>query len=49
MTLENKIVLVTGIGKGIGYEIFKNCVSNAEYTYGITRSKKDYQKLKKTI
>lgn len=47
MTLENKIVLVTGIGKGIGYEIFNNCVSNAEYTYGITRSKKDYQKLKK--
>ena len=47
MKINNKIVLVSGAGKGIGLEIFMKCLDNAKFTYGIVRSRKDYLKLSK--
>ncbi len=47
MKINNKTVLVSGAGKGIGQEIFMKCLDNAKFTYGIVRSRKDYLKLSK--
>ena len=47
MIINNKTVLVSGAGKGIGLEIFIKCLDNAKFTYGIVRSRKDYLKLSK--
>ena len=47
MIINNKTVLVSGAGKGIGLEIFMKCLDNAKFTYGIVRSRKDYLKLSK--
>ena len=39
MNLKNKVVLISGIGKGIGNQIFFDCLNNADFTYGILRNK----------
>ncbi|MDC0446023.1 SDR family oxidoreductase [Candidatus Pelagibacter sp.] len=44
--LQNKIVLISGVGKGIGENIFENCLSHANFTYGIVRNDADYKRLK---
>ena len=36
--LNNKVVLLTGAGKGIGKGIMLNCLENGAYVYAITRS-----------
>ena len=47
MQINNKTILISGVGKGIGYEVFLKCVKNAKFTLGIVRNKKDYQRLSK--
>lgn len=49
MNLKRKVVLITGIGKGIGNQIFFDCVKNADFTYGILRNQKDLKLIKKKI
>ena len=49
MNLKKKVVLITGVGKGIGTQIFLDCVENADFTYGILRNKDDSNLLKKKI
>ena len=44
--LSGKTIIVTGVGKGIGFDILKKCHTYGAFVYGITRSKKDLQKLK---
>ena len=39
--LQNKNIIVTGVGKGLGYDLLKKIISYNGYVYGITRSKKD--------
>ena len=45
--ISNKVVLVTGIGKGIGAEIFNRCQNESKFVFGIVRSKKDFLELRK--
>ena len=47
--IREKVVLVTGIGKGIGAEIFNKCQKESKFVFGIVRSKKDFLKLRKNI
>jgi 3-oxoacyl-[acyl-carrier protein] reductase len=49
MNLRKKVVLITGIGKGIGNQIFFDCLDNADFTYGILRNKNDLVSIKKKI
>ena len=44
--LQNKIILITGVGKGIGKAIMDNCLKEGAYVYAITRSKIDKKSLK---
>jgi len=43
--LKKKIVLITGVGKGIGLSCLKLCIENNAFVIGVTRSKKDYKDL----
>lgn len=45
--LKKKIVLITGVGKGIGLSCLKLCIKNHAFVIGVTRSKKDYNDLNK--
>ena len=45
--LSNKNILVTGVGKGLGFDLLKKIISYKGYVYGITRSKSDLKKFKK--
>tara|TARA_B100000900_G_C20596608_1_gene723713 strand:- start:2531 stop:3277 length:747 start_codon:yes stop_codon:yes gene_type:complete len=44
--LKNKKILVSGVGKGLGYEIMKDCIKNGAFVYGFTRSMNDIKKIK---
>lgn len=46
MNLENKNVFVSGVGKGIGFEIVNKIISLGGNVYAITRSKSDLIKFK---
>lgn len=42
--LTNEKILITGVGKGIGREIFFDAIKAGAYVVGVTRSKKDFKK-----
>ena len=39
--LANKNIIVTGVGKGLGYDLLHKIISYDGFVYGITRSKSD--------
>ena len=45
--LKKKNILITGVGKGIGFELVKQCLESGSYVYGLTRSKNDLKKVQK--
>ena len=44
MILKNKIILITGAGKGIGFESVKNCIAEGAFVYALIKDKKDKKK-----
>ena len=46
--LNNKTIIITGVGKGIGYDVAQKVMTYGGYVYGITRSKEDINKFKKS-
>jgi len=44
--LSNKNIIVTGVGKGLGFNLLNKIISYNGYVYGITRSKSDLKKFK---
>lgn len=40
-------IFISGVGKGIGYELLKKCIDQDIFVYGITRSKSDLKKFLK--
>ena len=47
LRLDNKIILITGAGKGIGKEILNKLLKEKNVIYAVTRSIKDFKKIKK--
>ena len=45
--LSNKNIIVTGVGKGLGYDLLLKIISLNGFVYGITRSKNDIKKFRK--
>tara|TARA_B100000965_G_scaffold32366_1_gene23924 strand:- start:9853 stop:10602 length:750 start_codon:yes stop_codon:yes gene_type:complete len=45
--LKNKKILISGIGKGLGLDMFYKCIDSGAFIYGFTRSKDDIKKIKK--
>ncbi len=39
LNLKNKVVFISGLGKGLGFAILKKLVNEGAYVYAITRSK----------
>ena len=44
--LNNKKILISGVGKGLGKEIMLDCLNQGAVVYGFTRSVKDIENLK---
>ena len=44
--LKNKSIIVTGVGKGLGFDILSKIIDEEGFVYGITRSKSDLKKFK---
>ena len=44
--LKNKSIIVTGVGKGLGYDILSKIIDQNGFVYGITRSRSDLKKFK---
>ena len=44
--LSKKNIIVTGVGKGLGYDLLKRIIFYGGFVYGITRSKSDLKNLK---
>jgi NAD(P)-dependent dehydrogenase (short-subunit alcohol dehydrogenase family) len=47
MLLENKNILITGAGKGIGESCVSNCIQNGGYVFALIKSNKDNKKFSK--
>ena len=45
--LKDRKILISGIGKGLGKDMFYKCIDNGAYVYGFTRTKSDIKKIKK--
>ena len=45
--LSNKNIIVTGVGKGLGFDLLNKIISYNGYVYGITRSRNDLKKFRK--
>ena len=45
--LKNKKILISGMGKGLGLDMFYKSIDNGAFVYGFTRSRKDIKKIKK--
>ena len=45
MKLDNKIIFLTGAGKGIGRDLFQSFLKSGSYVFALTRSKEDLKKL----
>ncbi len=45
--LLKKNILISGIGKGLGLDMYYKCIDHGAFVYGFTRSKKDVQKINK--
>ena len=45
MNLNNKIIFLTGAGKGIGRDLYESFLKNGSYVYALTRSKSDLKKI----
>ena len=48
ISLRDKNILITGVGKGIGYNILNDFVKRGAFVYGLTRSKADLKKIGKS-
>jgi len=46
---ENKVICVTGVGKGIGHDLFLELLREGAYVIGISRSEEDFVKLEQQI
>ena len=44
--LKNKSIIVTGVGKGLGFDLLNTIISYGGFVYGIARSKSDLKKFK---
>ena len=44
--LSKKNIIVTGVGKGLGYDLLNKIIYYGGFVYGITRSKSDLKKFK---
>ena len=44
MILKNKNILITGAGKGIGFESVKNCIAEGAFVYALIKDKRDKKK-----
>ena len=44
--LTKKNIIVTGVGKGLGYDLLHRIISYGGFVYGITRSRSDLKKFK---
>ena len=49
MLLKNKNIFVTGVGKGIGFDLVNEIIKEGGFVYGITRSKNDIKKIKNNM
>lgn len=45
--LENKNIVITGVGKGLGFDMLNQMIKYGAFVYGITRSKEDSKKFSK--
>ena len=45
--LKNKVVLITGVSKGIGLSCLKLCLENNAYVIGVSRGKFKQESLEK--
>jgi len=45
MLLKNQNIFVTGVGKGIGFDLVNEIIKEGGFVYGITRSKDDIKKI----
>lgn len=45
-SLDNKKILISGVGKGLGKKIMLDCLNQGAEVYGFTRSSKDIENLK---
>ena len=45
--LKKKIILISGVGKGLGKVFLEDCIDNGAFVIGFTRSSTDLKKIHK--